>query len=125
MRTGARKGRDMSEPRSIIHTRTLYSVDPSRNLDRPPCLFTPPPRWFTPHTLLLRHHSRYTDTNFVLCGLVVEAVTQQPLHVSLRESLFAPLGMTHTYMSYREVPPPGPLAHRYARDRVVVIAGVG
>lgn len=44
----------------------------------------------------------YSDINYVLAGLVIESVTQTPLHDVYREWLFAPLGMDHTYMEYRE-----------------------
>ncbi len=48
----------------------------------------------------------YTDTNYVLVGLVIEAATGQPLHEAYREQLFAPLGMDHTYLEFREEPRP-------------------
>jgi D-alanyl-D-alanine carboxypeptidase len=44
----------------------------------------------------------YTDTNYVLVGLAIEAATGQPLHEAYREQLFEPLGMDHTYLEFRE-----------------------
>jgi D-alanyl-D-alanine carboxypeptidase len=44
----------------------------------------------------------YTDTNYVLVGLVIEAATGQPLHDVYREQIFEPLGMDHTYLEFRE-----------------------
>ena len=44
----------------------------------------------------------YSDTNFILAGLVIESVTGQPLHEVYRQWLFEPLGMEHTYMEFRE-----------------------
>ncbi len=44
----------------------------------------------------------YSDTNYVLVGLAIEAATGQPLHEVYREQLFAPLGMDHTYLEFRE-----------------------
>jgi D-alanyl-D-alanine carboxypeptidase len=44
----------------------------------------------------------YSDVNYVLAGLIIESVTGQALHEALREQLFAPLGMEHSYMQFRE-----------------------
>lgn len=44
----------------------------------------------------------YSDTGFLLAGLIVEQVTGDRLHDVMRERLFAPLNMPHTYMLYRE-----------------------
>lgn len=38
----------------------------------------------------------YSNTNFLLLGLIVERLTEQPLAEVLRERIFAPLGMTRT-----------------------------
>jgi len=48
----------------------------------------------------------YSDVNFVLVGMVIEAATGQPLHDVYRERLFAPLGMEHTYLEFRETARP-------------------
>jgi D-alanyl-D-alanine carboxypeptidase len=45
---------------------------------------------------------RYTDTGFLVAGLLIEHITGQPLHVVYRERLFDRLGMAHTYMTFRE-----------------------
>lgn len=56
----------------------------------------------------LRPHFRpgegwhYADTGYVLAGLIIEAVTGQELHEVMRERLFEPLGMRHTYLLFRE-----------------------
>lgn len=44
----------------------------------------------------------YSDTNYVLAGLVIERATGQPLHEALRALVFEPLGMKATWLSYRE-----------------------
>ncbi|WP_420349246.1 serine hydrolase domain-containing protein [Pelagibius sp.] len=46
----------------------------------------------------------YSDTGFVLAGLVIEAVTTMPLHQLYRAKIFRPLGMHETYMLFREAP---------------------
>lgn len=55
----------------------------------------------------------YADTNYVLAALAIERATGEKLHVALRRLIFQPLGMSHTYMSYRE-PRRGPApSHRF------------
>ncbi|CEM15538.1 unnamed protein product [Vitrella brassicaformis CCMP3155] len=46
----------------------------------------------------------YADTNYVLLGLLIEKIENRPLEQVLRERLFVPLGMTHTWTAYREPP---------------------
>lgn len=59
-----------------------------------------------------RHH--YSDSGYVLAGMVAERVAGKPLHQLFRERLFAPLGLRDTYLSYREAAPAGSReAHRY------------
>ena len=56
----------------------------------------------------------YADTNYVLLGLVIEAVTGQALHDVFRDRIFGPLGMDDTWMSYHEDPASDlAWAHRY------------
>ncbi|WP_281886129.1 serine hydrolase [Paenibacillus sp. YYML68] len=40
----------------------------------------------------------YTDTNFQLLGRIVEVVTGKPIGEAMRELIFEPLQLTHTYM---------------------------
>jgi D-alanyl-D-alanine carboxypeptidase len=59
-----------------------------------------------------RYH--YSDTGYVLLGLLVERVTGKPLHAVLRERILSPLRMDDTTMSYREPAPAGRReSHRY------------
>ena len=56
---------------------------------------------------------QYTDTNYHLLGLIVEAVTGLPFHAVLQQRLFAPLGMQHSWMlhySQPAQPSPYPMA---------------
>ena len=48
----------------------------------------------------------YSDTGYVLAGLVIERVADDKFHDVLRERLFARLGMHNTYMLYREAKRP-------------------
>ncbi|NIB42463.1 beta-lactamase family protein [Pseudomaricurvus alkylphenolicus] len=44
----------------------------------------------------------YSDTGYVILGLVAEHVTGQPLQRLLKQWVFEPLGLTDTYLAYRE-----------------------
>lgn len=48
----------------------------------------------------------YTDTGYLLLGLIIEAATEQPLHAVYRTRLFDPLGMNHTYLLFHDDPRP-------------------
>lgn len=50
----------------------------------------------------------YSNTNYVLLGLIVEALTGQPYHEVLRARILDPLGLEHTVFRPDE-PLPGPL----------------
>lgn len=50
---------------------------------------------------------RYTNTNYVLLGLVVEAVTGESLASQLRERIFEPLGMNDSFYAPQEAVPGG------------------
>jgi len=56
---------------------------------------------------------RYTNTNFVLMQLVLEAATDQPLHVLVRERILDPLGLENTYTQIQEDLPDG-IVHGYS-----------
>ena len=71
-----------------------------------PALFAPGADW------------SYSNTNFVVLGLVVEAVTGRPLATELRERIFAPAGLRHTTFDDRPR-----IAGRHARGYVVDAAG--
>jgi D-alanyl-D-alanine carboxypeptidase len=55
----------------------------------------------------------YSDTNYVLLGLIVEQTTGKPLHAVFREKIFDPLGMKSTWLSYREKRRGAAPSHRY------------
>ncbi len=46
----------------------------------------------------------YSNTNYILLGLIVEKVTGQSFETTLREMILTPLSMTNTYMKYKEEP---------------------
>lgn len=55
---------------------------------------------------------RYSNTGFILLGLVIQEVTGKALDDVLRERFFTPLGMTGSYFQYRQ-PGPSSSAHGY------------
>ncbi len=56
----------------------------------------------------------YSDTGYVLLGLLIEELTGHDLHTVYRHLLFEPLGLTDTYLPYREYPvSPYFESHRY------------
>jgi len=46
----------------------------------------------------------YSDTAYVILGLVIEHLTGQSLHAQLRTRIFDPLGLDHTYLAYASDP---------------------
>ncbi|NTU81445.1 MAG: beta-lactamase family protein [Chloroflexales bacterium] len=58
----------------------------------------------------------YSNTNYILLGLIIERVTGHPLDLELRQRIFEPLGLRGTALA----PPsadPGDLAHGYVNGR--------
>lgn len=56
----------------------------------------------------------YADTNYVLLGLLIEAIEGAPLHEVLRDRLLTPLSLDATYLSYHEAPASNVTeSHRY------------
>ncbi len=58
----------------------------------------------------------YSDTGYQLLGLIIEKITNKPMHVSLHEYLFDPLNMNHSYQLFYSEPvdkSPYPIADMY------------
>lgn len=70
--------------------------------------------WGTPHfTPGGGYGYAYSDTGYVLLGLIIEQLDQRPLHESYRARILEPLGLRHTYLEGYE-PHRGPvLTHTY------------
>lgn len=57
----------------------------------------------------------YSNTNYLLAGKVIEQVTSQPVAEVFRARIFAPLGLSHTYLAGAEPDSPA-LVHGYTTD---------
>ena len=60
----------------------------------------------------------YSNTNYLLLGLIVERAGKAPLENQLRTRILEPYGLVRTYLSGREKAP-GPLAHGYGTATVL------
>jgi D-alanyl-D-alanine carboxypeptidase len=56
---------------------------------------------------------RYTNSNYILLQMVIEAVTGQPLHEVVRARILEPVGMSNTYTQWHEELPGG-FVHGYS-----------
>lgn len=52
----------------------------------------------------------YSDTNFQLLGMVIEAITGTPLHTVYEDYFFRPLGLKHTWLIGHSKPQTAPFA---------------
>ncbi|MEO8205466.1 MAG: serine hydrolase domain-containing protein, partial [Chthoniobacterales bacterium] len=57
----------------------------------------------------------YSDTNYVLLGLIIERITGHSLQRVFREMIFEPLGMQSTWLTYRESQRGAAPSHRYEK----------
>jgi D-alanyl-D-alanine carboxypeptidase len=59
---------------------------------------------------------RYSNSNYILAGLIVERVTGQPVHALIRERILKPLGLRRTFHSH-DTAGGGKHAHGHVRRR--------
>ena len=59
---------------------------------------------------------QYSDTGFVIAGILVEQVTRRQLHEVYREIVFDPLGMDATWLEGYEPPRRREVAHHYTEE---------
>jgi D-alanyl-D-alanine carboxypeptidase len=65
----------------------------------------------------------YSDTGYHLLGLVIESVTSKPFHQALREYIFEPLGMKHSWLNQYSGPigkPGHPVAGVFVGDTNII-----
>jgi D-alanyl-D-alanine carboxypeptidase len=58
----------------------------------------------------------YSNTNYVLLGMIVERVTHYPLHVEIRNRILNPLGLRDTFFEPFEAPPGVMRSYERQRD---------
>lgn len=56
----------------------------------------------------------YSDTNYVLIGMIIEAATHEPWEQALSERVLEPLSLAHTFAPGSEMRIPSPHMHGYA-----------
>jgi D-alanyl-D-alanine carboxypeptidase len=56
---------------------------------------------------------RYSNTNYVLAGLLIERITGTPYATQVRQRILAPLGLRDTLLPGTRIGIPGPHAHGY------------
>ena len=59
---------------------------------------------------------RYSDTGYVVAGILLEQVTGQPLHAVYRDVVFEPLGMPTTWLEGHEPARALEVAHHYSGE---------
>jgi D-alanyl-D-alanine carboxypeptidase len=71
-----------------------------------PLLFTPGKSW------------AFSDTNYLLLGVILGKIARKPLATALQQQIFGPLGMTQTKMpSNANAYMPPPVMHAYTNER--------
>jgi D-alanyl-D-alanine carboxypeptidase len=114
-------GQSITLRQLLNHTSGIYNYTDDEALFR--SLVRTPLRVLTPAQLIAvatRHPPTfapgadwsYSNTGYILLGLVIEKASATPLEQQLRQRIFEPLGLTHT--SFPAVPGlPRPFAHGY------------
>ncbi|MEU9100342.1 serine hydrolase domain-containing protein [Streptomyces sp. NPDC048361] len=120
-RPGVPNGRHITIRQLLQMTSGLYNYSEDLGFNRR--LDDRPESHWTPQELLdvaFRHAAyfppgegwHYSNTNYVLLGLIAEKLTRQPLEHLFQERVFEPLGMHETSLN-RDATIPGPRARGY------------
>ncbi|GAB4246312.1 MAG: serine hydrolase domain-containing protein [Ekhidna sp.] len=118
----------------LQHTSGLPDYFGDKTLDGSPTMFDlimmEPHRFWEPEELIAfsKAHFKpsfepgagyaYTDTEYVLLGMLIEEVSGMEFHDFLTNNIFAPLKMNHTYLNQRSeaIQPTATLAEMYASE---------
>ena len=118
----------------LQHTSGLPDYFDEQTTDGSPGIFdlimTKPDQFWQPATLIAfsKAHFRpsfppgqgyfYTDTEYVLLGMIIENISALELHEFFAKNIFVPLAMHHTYLNLRSeaLQPTGKIAEIYADD---------
>jgi D-alanyl-D-alanine carboxypeptidase len=108
----------------LCHCAGLYDYATDKNVLR--FVFAHPRKHWTPQELVdvaLRsgepyflpgQGQHYSDTGYLLLGMIIEKVTREPLARVYHEFIYTPLGLHETYLEAREPAVGPPLSHNYA-----------
>ncbi len=131
------EGVDYSNKITVAHLLQHQSGLPDYFEDQPASgpsmrelLVTDTAHFWTPIELLLfakdqmQHHFspgtgyHYSDTEYILLGMIIENITGKTLHQVFEERIFSPLNMAHTSMHLRATPlgKTGTMAELYVED---------
>jgi len=80
------------------------NINPDKFWERTELLQLTPAPYFNPGASI-----EYSNTNYLLAGYIAEQVTGRPIQELLRDSIYAPAGLMHTYF-----PPFEPVTDEYA-----------
>jgi D-alanyl-D-alanine carboxypeptidase len=125
---GVPRGQDITIRQLLNHSSGIYDYASDEGWIRQ--VVTDPQRTWTPLELVdegLARGSpyfapgtgfRYSDTGYVLLGLIVERVTGEPLAAAYHRYILDPLRLRHTYLEHWEPAPAGepPRAHQYLQS---------
>ena len=121
----------------LQHTSGLPDYFAEETLDGSPSMFDlimmEPNRFWQPEELIAfsKAHFKpsfvpgmgyaYTDTEYVLLGIIVEKISGMKFHEFLAENIFVPLKMNQTYLNQRSeaMQPTATLAEMYASEREI------
>lgn len=96
-------------------------------------LYQTPDKFFTPQELVKftqdNQHAyfapengyHYSDTGYILLGLIIESITKKPFHENLHEVIFDPLDMKDTYLMFYSEPKNGkrPIAEAWVNGHEI------
>ena len=96
-------------------------------------LYLTPDKFFTPQDLVKftqdYQHAyfapgngyHYSDTGYILLGLIIESITMKPFHENLHEVIFDPLEMNDTYLMFYSEPKNGkrPIAEAWVNGHEI------
>lgn len=107
----------------LCHCAGLYDYATDKNVLR--YTFAHPNKHWTPQELIdvaLRsgqpyfppgQDQHYSDTGYLILGLIIEKITGEPLAQVYHEFIYTPLGLRDIYLEAREPPVGPPLSHNY------------
>ncbi|PKN99607.1 MAG: hypothetical protein CVU43_15060 [Chloroflexi bacterium HGW-Chloroflexi-5] len=96
-------------------------------------LYQTPDKFFTPQELVKYTREQqsahfapgggyhYSDTGYILLGLIIESVSEKPFHENLHEVIFDPLDMNDTYLMFYSEPKNGlrPIAEAWVNGHEI------